>query len=123
VVEYYTPFKSTLHVLIHEISHVVTDNIMCRLDLSNLDRVFVSEIIARFIERRLSIELKEKLNLKYVIVESFKAQVEELSGYPELRGLEVKVEKYEKVYEEIWNGIRMGESIGKLVKAILKLKA
>ena len=123
VVEYCTPFiKSILHVLIHEISHVVVDNAIRGLDLSNLDRIFVSEIITRFIERRLSIELKEKLNLKYVIVESFEAQVKELSGYPELRGLKIKVEEYEKAYKEFWNGIRENRSIGELVKAILKLK-
>jgi len=93
------------------------------LDLSNLDRKLVSEVIARFIERKLSIELKENLDLENVIVESFEEQAEELYGYPELRGLKINVEEYEKAYKEFWNGIREGKSIGELVEAILKLKA
>lgn len=124
VVEYCTPIiRSILHVLIHEISHVVVDDIIRDLDLSNLDRKLVSEVIARFIERKLSIELKENLDLENVIVESFEEQAEELYGYPELRGLKINVEEYEKAYKEFWNGIREGKSIGELVEAILKLKA
>ena len=78
--------------------------------------------MARFIERRLSSELKDELDLKTVIVESFEEQMSELSRYPELASLKIDEEEYKRAYEGFWRGVEEGKSPEKLAEIVLKMK-
>jgi len=123
VIDICLPFvRSILHVLVHEISHVVVENVIQELDLSVRDKCLVYEVMARFIERRLSSELKDELDLKMVIVESFEEQVSELSRYPELASLKIDEEEYKRAYEGFWRGVEEGKSPEKLAEIVLKMK-
>lgn len=110
---------SMLHVLIHEISHAIVEDTIQGLNLNPEDKCFLYEVIARFIERRLSLELKEELQLKTVIVESFEEQVNELLRYSELRNLKIGVKEYEKMYKYFWREVERGKGMEELAKMIL----
>jgi len=110
---------STLHVVVHEIAHAAVERMIGGLELSARDREALHEVMARLIERRLSIELRERLGLSTAKVESFEEQVAELSSYPELRGLRLTAEAYGELYERFWRAVEESRPVEDLVREVL----
>ena len=110
---------STLHVVVHEVAHAAVERMVEGLELSAREREALHEVMARLIERRLSIELRERLGLSTVKVESFEEQVAELSSYPELRGLRLAAEAYGELYERFWRAVEEGKPVEDLVREVL----
>jgi len=109
---------STLHVVVHEVAHAAVECMAEGLELSAREREALHEVMARLIERRLSIELRE-LGLSTAKVESFEEQVAELSSYPELKGLRLTAEAYGELYERFWRAVEEGKSAEDLVREVL----
>jgi len=117
-------FEDTLHVLIHELAHVVVEKeIPWTETLDKFNHVFVDEVLARFIERLISSMLRDELELKElrITVESFEKQVEELKGYPELRNMKLSVEEYSSLYEDFQRHINEKRSLEDFGKKLLKI--
>jgi len=112
------PILSTLHVVVHEVAHAAVEHMIGGLKLSAREREALHEVMARLIERRFSIELRE-LGLSTAKVESFEEQVAELSSYPELRGLKLTAEAYGELYERFWRAVEEGRPVEDLVREAL----
>jgi len=83
-------FAHVLHVVLHELVHPLAQEALPWLgELLGTDRVFVEELLARMVERTISLELRELLGEEAVLVESFEEQLAELEGYEQLRGLKM----------------------------------
>ena len=82
-----------LHAVLHELVHPLAQEALPWLrQLPGTDRVFVEELLARMVERAISLELGELLGPEAVLVESFEEQLAELGGYEQLKGLKMDVE-------------------------------
>jgi len=93
-------FSSTIHVVIHELAHSIIKKKCSWIDeIEEGKHVFINEVLARFIERKISTEIKEKFKLERVFIESYKKQLMELKMYPELRNLKITPDEYAKLYD------------------------
>jgi len=93
-------FSSTIHVVIHELAHSIIKKKCSWIDeIEEGKHVFINEMLARFIERKISTEIKEKFKLETVFIESYKKQLMELKMYPELRNLKITPDEYAKLYD------------------------
>ncbi len=88
-----------LHVVLHELVHPLAQEALPWLrELPDTDRIFVEELLARVVERAISLELREPLGKEAVLVESFEEQLAELGGYEQLRGLKMGVEDLRRLF-------------------------
>jgi len=104
------------HVVRHEIAHAYVDKLLEDIDLPLEKKIALAEILARFIERKTSLWLREQ-GYNWVLVESFDSQLAELKAYPELEGVDISSEKYRQLYEEFEESVKQG----KLRKYVQKL--
>ena len=114
-------FSSTIHVVIHELAHSIIKKKCSWIDEIEEDKhVFINEVLARFIERRISTEIKEKFKLETVFVESFKEQLMELKMYPELKNLKITLDEYAKLYDTFNKHIDSQKSLEEFCKYLSK---
>ena len=77
-----------LHITIHELVHPLAQEAIPWLaQLPERERVLVEELLARVVERAISLELRDLLGERAVVVEDFEEQLGELRAYEQLSGL------------------------------------
>ena len=115
-------FGEALHVFIHEAIHVFMRASVPWLDaLDDAERELLDEVFSRLVERAISEELREELGLEEIVVEGFDEQLAELRFYPHLRGLQISVDEYSKLYSILVGRLRQGEPIESLAKWLLDI--
>lgn len=116
-------YGAVLHETIHELAHSMLERLpaMARLREEDYRRyVLASEILARFIERDISKELREIHGLATALVEDFGQQLEELKHYPELGSLRMEADEYRELYEQFWREVGEGRSVNEVAADILE---
>jgi hypothetical protein len=105
--------KHVVHIVIHELAHVYVEEALPWLkDLEGKQHILVDEVLARFLERKVS----QELNL---YVESFEEQLKELKMYSPLSNLDWNVKFYSKLYEDFEKHISRTRSLESFAKAEL----
>jgi hypothetical protein len=102
--------KHVVHIVIHELAHVYMGKALPWLDnLKDNQHTLIDEVLARFLERKVSKELD-------LHVESFEEQLKELKMYSPLSNLDWNVKFYGRLYKDFEEHISRGgspESFGK----------
>jgi hypothetical protein len=97
--------KHVVHIVIHELAHAYMEKALPWLNsLEDSQRTLIDEVLARFLERKVSKEL-------HLYVESFEEQLKELKMYSPLSNLDWNVEFYSKLYRDFEKHIARGQSL------------
>jgi hypothetical protein len=105
--------KHVVHIMIHELAHVYMEKALPWLDnFEDGQHTLIDEVLARFIERKVSKELD-------LYVESFEEQLKELKMYSPLSNLDWSAKFYGKLYEDFEEHISRGRSLENFVKSEL----
>lgn len=101
-----------IHIIIHELAHMYVEKALPWLSkIEGNKRTLLDEVLARFLERKVSKELN-------LFVESFDEQLQELKMYSPLRNLRWNVDFYSKLYDDFERHIAQGRSLESFAKAI-----
>jgi len=125
--KYVKPVLESLpHVVIHELAHAyVNEKILRSMQLPKNVHVFVDEVLARLIERKISSRLKSS-GYKWVLVETLEEQFEELKHYSVLKDVNFTLEDYVKLYNEFEKSAsskQLEDFVDKLIHVAQKLYA
>ena len=112
-----------LHITIHELSHPLAHEAIPWLrGLPEPDRTFVEELLARMVERAVSLELKGLLGEEAVLIEGFEDWLLELSCYGPLRDLKISVEDLEDLFRTFQEHIRRPGGARDFAEHLLRLR-
>ncbi len=81
--------------------------------LEERQRALVDEVLARFLERKVSAQL-------HLFTESFEEQLKEIKGHPLLQGLDWSLDFYRQLYEEFEKHARHGGNVEAFAHKILE---
>lgn len=102
--------KHVVHIVVHELAHVYAEKALPWLNsLEDDQHTLFDEVLARFLERRVSKELG-------LYVESFEEQLKELKMYSPLSNLDWNVEFYGKLYEDFEKHVSRGGNLKSFAK-------
>jgi len=103
--------KHVVHIVMHELAHVYMEKALPWLNnLEDSQHTLIDEVLARFLERKVSKEL-------HLYVESFEEQLKELKMYSPLSNLDWTVKFHSKLYKDFEKHISRGRSLENFVKS------
>ena len=106
--------REGLHIILHELAHsFLVQSLPWLGSLEERQHVLVDEVLARFLERKVSKEL-------HSFTESFEEQLQEMRMYSPLRDLDWTVDFYGRLYEDFEEHISQGKSIETFAQKILE---
>jgi hypothetical protein len=106
--------REGLHIALHELAHSFLEQSLPWLGgLEERQHVLVDEVLARFLERKVSEEL-------HSFTESLEEQLQEMRMYSPLRDLDWTVGFYGRLYEDFEEHISQGKSIETFARKILE---
>lgn len=106
--------KEATHIIIHELAHTALEQALPWLgNLEERQRVLVDDVLARFLERKVSAQL-------HLFTESPEEQLKEMRGYSLLQDLDWSLDFYHQLYEEFEKHIRHGGNVEAFAHKILE---
>jgi hypothetical protein len=106
--------REAFHIVLHELAHAFVKQALPWVNsLEERQHVLVDEVLARFLERKVSLKL-------HSFVESLEEQMEEIRMYSPLTGLDWTAGFYSRLYKDFEEHCSKGRSIETFARKILE---
>jgi hypothetical protein len=104
------------HIILHELAHAFVEQALPWVNgLEERQHVLVDEVLARFLEREVSLKL-------HSFVESLEEQMEEIRMYSPLRDLDWTADFYSRLYQDFEEHSSKSRSLETFARKILKYR-